>query len=249
MTGTTSYVFARNALDLVAARLAEAGTPDDFMAEVDALVNNERHRLARSDTIEPDGNLEVGRESENAQIVFNALGVMDRANAADGRLWTYLAFTTFRSYMEKRWPLDPTKNWKGRVEDRWLMIRTTRQGLVRHGIARLWWIANLTYDAHLDNKLSARTADPFAYSNWVLTNEDRVQAIFEREVGSAPRVLTAAIDTMASVTTRSHSQLAKHFMKELTAASAYRDLEVLEPSALERLLSDLLPLDGVGRTR
>lgn len=238
---TKGSAFTQNALDLVASRLSKAEGPDDFLREVDVLLEDPANSLVRPDTIEPAKELQVGDEPDNARVVFEALGAMDRANAADGRLWSHLAFTTFRPYMQKRWPLDPDKNWRGRVEDRWLMPRATRQRLVRHGIARLWWIPNLTYDARLSNKLSAASEDPYAYSNWVFAYEDRVQAIFEREAGSAPQALIAAIDTMASVTTRNSGELVKDFMKEVTAASAYRHLDLLDRSAMVEVMVDLLP--------
>ncbi|CAL8973979.1 hypothetical protein PROP_01305 [Propionicimonas sp. T2.31MG-18] len=238
---TKTYAFTLNALDLIASRLESAENPGDFLREVDVLLEDQANLLVRPDTVEPSSELKVGHEPENARVVFEALGAMDRANAADGRLWTHLAFTTFRPYMSQRWPLDPDKNWRGRVADRWLMPRATRQNLVRHGIARLWWIPNLTYDAHLSNKLSAASGDPYAYSDWVFAYEDRVQAIFEREAGSAPQTLVAAIDAMAAVTTRNHGDLVKDFMKEVTAASAYRSLDLLDRRAIVEVMMDLIP--------
>ena len=75
---------------------------------------------------------------ENGPKVHDYLGEMDRANAADPRLWTYLAFVTYRTYMEERWSLNGVSKWKNRVNSRWLLNRVTRGSIVRHGIARLW---------------------------------------------------------------------------------------------------------------
>ena len=60
--------------------------------------------------------------------MYEYLGVMDPANASDRRLWTYLAFATYRDYMEARWPLAEVRNWKNRAETRWLMPAPTAGG-------------------------------------------------------------------------------------------------------------------------
>lgn len=230
----------QNALDLLQERLRTAESPGDFLVEADAILADNAHLLRLPILVEAAAPLEPSQEPENARILYEAIGAMDRANAADGRLWTYLAFVTFRPYMERRWPLGNVRNWRSRVETRWLLVRSSRPRLVRHGIARLWWIAHLTYDAGMKQNLAKEHLDTYAYTRWVLANEDRVQAIFEREVGASPAVLVAAIDAMAAIETRSHSSLVKGFMKELTLASAYRDLDTLEPATLAEINQELI---------
>jgi hypothetical protein len=156
------------ALVSMKAALDKADSPADFYAEVDAILAQPSNVLELPfDTEQPDpldagGVSATGRDVDNAPLVYEFLGPIDRANASDRRLWTYLAFVTYRDYMEKRWPLDSSAGWKRRVETRWLMLNATRGRLVRHGIARLWWIASLTYDPKCQHALSKATGDPFA---------------------------------------------------------------------------------------
>lgn len=130
MTNPT-YALSRNALDLLAERLDSSETPDDFFAEADIIITDSANLLEMPFSILPEEDLTYGQEAANARIVYNAIGALDRANAADGRLWTYLALATFREYMEVRWPLTRVKNWKSRAQTRWLMSRASRQLLAR----------------------------------------------------------------------------------------------------------------------
>ncbi|WP_282006663.1 DUF6339 family protein [Propioniciclava sinopodophylli] len=234
------YILNRNAIDLLSDRLASSETPGDFLAEADAIVRDPANLLPYSAAFALTEDLEPGDEPTNSIKVFEALGVMDRANAADGRLWSYLGLVTCRQYMEERWPLGSVKNWRSRVDSRWLMTRPTRTRLVRHGIARLWWIANLTHDPQLEQELSRDAHDPYACTRWVMANEDRIQAIFEREAGSSPRVMLASVNAMASVDTGSRGALVKRFMKDLTLTLAYRDLSVLTDAQLTEVCSGLV---------
>jgi hypothetical protein len=58
-----------------------------------------------------------------------------RATAADPGVWTWMAVAVLKPYMERRWPVDLSKKvpwW--RYNDR---------GILRNGVSRLWWAAEL----------------------------------------------------------------------------------------------------------
>ena len=219
------------------------GTPEDFLAAADSIVVNPSNQLALPVSLGiPDGLSVEGSRSvdiENAPRVHEYFGEMDRANASDARLWTYLSFVTFRSYMEERWPLlsDVDDSWKSRVRDRWLLHNgsITRGRLVRHGIARLWWVAHLTYDP--DSSSNATADDAYAYTKEVFKSEDRINALFDREVGAIPTVMKAVLTHAAELGTAAKDKYIQSIMRYLRLVNGYRDIGVLDQSTINNLVA------------
>ncbi|WP_404386955.1 DUF6339 family protein [Knoellia locipacati] len=176
-------------------------------------------------------------EFNNAVAIYEALGAMPRVAAADERLWTYLALGPFRPYMEGRWPLDGLRSWKKRTQDRWLIKSATYGTLIRHGIARLWWLAELTYDPTLQSPLSRELEDPWAYLRVALANEDRIVAIFDRDSGLNPTLRLALLE-FCHRNEPSEAEL-RSLMKEVTLLAGYRDLSAVDPASLLPLLEEL----------
>lgn len=240
--GAARALTRRALLDLQEA-LEIAERPEDFLAHATAIVTNLSNTLALPyDSGDADplivGALgSRGRDIYNAAPVYEFVGAIDRANASDGRLWTYLAFVTYRDYMEQRWPLVGDK-WKNRVRDRWLLTGSTRGSLIRHGIARLWWIANLTYDPHLEQPLTSSTGDAFAYTKAILGNEDRVLGLFDREAGGIPSVVRGVLDHVESDPSRSADTYIRKLMKEVTLAYGYRDLMAMTKDQVRVLIDE-----------
>lgn len=244
---TRARALTHNALLRIKEALDEEGiTPEEFLGRADAIISEPSSVLELpNDTSDPDPLNSgppgaSGRDVSNAPLVYEFLGAMDPANAADGRLWTYLAFHTYRSYMEQRWPLDPAnENWQNRVTTRWLLLNPTRGRLVRHGIARLWWIASLTYDPRREHPLSSASGDPFAYTAAVLGHEDRVIGIFDREISALPSVVRAVLEHASAKTANSTDSHIRTVMKELTLVYGYRDIGILNSEELTELLDQI----------
>lgn len=223
--------------------LERATSPEEFLAAATGVVTNPAHQLLLP--VDPGipepldiGSPRVqGRDVPNAELVYEYVGAIDRANASDGRLWTYLAFATYRTYMEGRWPLD-VANWKGRVQDRWILGNPTRRLMVRHGIARLWWVADLMFDPACQFPLSAASGDPYAYVKAVLSNEDRVIGLFDREVSAVPTVTRALIEHAESSARSARDAHVRDVMKDLTLEFGFRDLGLVEPTAIRELIDD-----------
>ncbi|MGY4857713.1 DUF6339 family protein [Cryobacterium sp. AP23] len=232
-----------DALSAIGEALTRATTPEDFLAEVDVIVSDPGNLLKMPfETGQPDPLTTTKHDSQddkNAPRVYGWLGAIDPSNASDPRLWTYAAFVSYRDYMLVRWPLIADKRWKNRVMSRWLISNASRPNLMRHGIARLWWITSLTYDAKCAHPLAAESQNPFAYTAYVLQNEDRVVALFERESGSVPKLARAVLEHLAADDTRATGQYIKNLMKEITLVYAFRDLEVLDDGQIRRLVLDL----------
>lgn len=230
-------------IDMKAA-LDAAESPEDFLAAADDIIRRPENvlelpvDLGEAQQIAPTPG-KSGVDVDNGPLVYEYLGAMDPANASDRRLWTYLAFGTYREYMEQRWAIGSVGNWKGRVEDRWLMLNATRGSLVRHGIARLWWVTSLTYDPKVEFPLSAASDDPFAYGRAVFRNEDRINALFDREAGALPPLVRAVLEHAAQAKEQATDGHIRALMKEVTLVYGYRDLGFLDADAIADLVKDL----------
>lgn len=226
-------------LDIYTA-LESAANPEEFFSSIDAIITKSDNQLllpvslGTPDPLKVEGTRAV--DVDNGPHVHQYLGEMDRANASDARLWSYLALATYRSYMEKRWPLVVSSAdadaWKRRVRDRWILHAgsVTRGRLVRHGIARLWWVSHLTYVPMASEGIAKN--DPYAYAREVFKSEDRLNAIFDREVGAYPKIMRAVLDHAAQLENKATDKYLHKIMQYLTLVHGYRDIGVLDFSVI-----------------
>lgn len=244
----SASVFTENARIAVTDALAQAPSPADFLAQVDSISGeSENVRLLPYDLGEPELLRPPVRgtasDAENGPAVFEYIGALDASNASDPRLWTFLSFNTYREYMETRWPLQGD-GWRQRAETRWILGGSTRGKLVRHGIARLWWVTNLTYDAKCEYPLSQISDDPFAYTRAAFRNEDRINALFDREAGAIPSLTRAVLEHASERRAFARDKHVRAVMKELTLVMGFRDLGLLPEDALVQLIDEVRPRYG-----
>ncbi|MBM6622267.1 DUF6339 family protein [Arthrobacter sp. JSM 101049] len=231
--------------------LDAANTYEDFLAHADTIVHREENQLELPVELGAPEHLDAtkvaGRDVQNAPLVYEYLGALDRANASDRRLWTFLAFSTYREYMENRWPLAEVRNWKGRVRDRWLMGNSTRGRLIRHGIARLWWVSSLTYDPQTKHPLAQAAGDPFAYTREAFKNEDRLNALFDREAGALPDLVRSVLEYATQGGPQATDKHLQVIMKEMTLVYGYRDISYLDADGLRSLVAESAPPVPAGK--
>ncbi len=138
---------------------------------------------------EPDG--ENLKDLENAIRVHKALQQLTPLQARDPRVWTRLAHVDCWRYMRERWPVerwekDGADKAARNVVERYFVPRTDSRALLRNGIARLWWTAQLTYDSTRDN--------PYELTAVLLSSLDITQQILERNMGRGPKILTGFLE-------------------------------------------------------
>lgn len=240
--------FTESALVKIRLNLEVAESPSAFLAFADDLLSNSENLLALPYTTGGLPDLVAGSnremsEAANAKALYEALGAMPRVAASDPRLWNYLALGPFRSYMATRWPLEGTRNWRGRIEDRWLLNRPTMGSLIRHGVSRLWWLAELTFDAPCMRPLSAQTHNEWAYLETALLKEDRVMAVFDRDFGSITNVRFALLEHLANLGQNATQSTVRSVAKEITLLNGYRDLNIPSHEQLLDAIKELTPAE------
>lgn len=241
---TIKHALTQDAVNLLTYELRQNESAPDFLHAADQIVSNPKNRIPLPEALELPEQLAPGQKNDasNAILLYEALGEMSPANAADPRLWTYLTFVSLREYMEDRWnPMDQS-NMESYVRDHWLMNSQSARIRVRNGAARLWWVAHLTVDNEFKYELSQELNDPYAYTKWVFGNENRRQSLFERNIGRSPVIRWAAMETLAKDTSTDVSNVTKRFFRRLNLQAGFQRLEKLpdvEVKALmERTLED-----------
>lgn len=237
---TVSSIFTNDALALLDARLEDAEHANEFLLAADEMAQDPMYLLTLPTSIEFTEELVVDNDGENATHIYEAVGTLDRANASDPRLWSYLSIIALRDYMLQRWPLEDPAKFKNLARDHWLLTSSSPRRMMRNGSARLWWVADLTYDPDLEHPLSRETGDAFAYTRWVLENENRRQSIFERQLGRSPRLRWAVLEALQDIHGDSSSDRSKALLKKVYLHTGYQRLEALPDDELKQVVYDLL---------
>lgn len=127
---------------------------------------------------------------ENSMRVHRSLPKLSRLQARDPRLWTRLAHVECWPYMIKRWPVgqnsENEKKQVNKVLSRYFVRQSQSRALLRNGISRLWWIAELTFDPLRDN--------PYELTTVLLAALDITQTIMERNFGRSNSIATAFLE-------------------------------------------------------
>lgn len=223
-----NQTFTKDALTILDRRLEESADPVTFLHAVDEIASDPAYTLQLPFSINLEAPLLVEADGTSAQTLYEAIGGWSAADAADPRLWSYLALVPLRDYMMQRWGMEKDgKDFRTRVRSRWMLQRPEARGLIRNGISRLWWVAKLTHDPFFAHPLSAASSDPFAYTKWTFEKQNRVQNIFERQIGNSPDLMWAVIESLADDAADPSKDTSKTFLKDVHLAAGYQRLEVL----------------------
>lgn len=161
---------------------------------------------------------------------------LSRADASDPRLWTRLTHVEFWPYMRDRWPVK-----RGEIKfvlRRYFVHGHGSRALLRNGVARLWWLAELTYDPEREN--------PYELTDVLFSDLDLVAQLTERNYGRAPKIMKGFLEFLAErrdllltggdVNRRRLRQLAIH-VNQIGGATL---LDFMTKAELHQLLQDQL---------
>jgi hypothetical protein len=130
-------------------------------------------------------------ELENTITLHSALKDLTPSQAADERLWVWLAHGPYWEYMRNRWPAEnATEGQLSRYLLEHYFLGDART-LVRHGLARFWWYGHCTYDAGAE--------DPYAFTRLLLRTSDARQSLTERRFWRNREVLRGLLRRVAQL--------------------------------------------------
>lgn len=109
---------------------------------------------------------------------------LSESQASDERLWVGMAFDCFFDYMVKRWSINSEVD----IMNHYFFAYSKQRSLMRHGLARLWWIGHMTHDSDRKN--------PYELTEFILEDSDYISSIFERNFSNNKIVLRAMMDAL-----------------------------------------------------
>lgn len=181
----------------------EAGSPPDLV------VNPDRH---------------TADDAENAVRIYKWLPDIDKTQAADPRLWTTLGLREFWRYMQQRWPVESASTVTSRY-----FVTGGRKALNRHGIARLWWGAALTYAPWEQSEQLTifKSEDPARFTRVFFSQQQYAVDLMERNQGASLLLRTCVLAALEEVgpTVTQRDDLSQRVGKNLNLLLQTQQLE------------------------
>jgi hypothetical protein len=170
----------------------------------------------------------------NAKKIYEAFGEkkFDLQYAFDEKIWVYLVFTEYWSYMKKRFPID-NENSSSRLANRYFFGKNPER---RHELARLYWIPYLTAqdDGGLNKYELTEIAFEFA---------DPSSAIIERNIGRNPKIVRSSLRAIKN--NLEHKKIKNRsifssFAKRVNNFAGSVILDYYEEGELDKMFTDML---------
>ena len=86
---------------------------------------------------------------KSAIALYDAYKTLKPLQAINAQFWESLALTDLFPYMQQRWDLKKAKDLKQSILNHFTV---KSHGIMRHGLAGLWWLTYLSVDESRDNK-------------------------------------------------------------------------------------------------
>ena len=119
--------------------------------------------------------IEDGKPSsdfENVKTIHSALRFIEPRLLAYEGIWVYFTHIYFWQYMQNRWVKD-SKVTLETIKDRFFLNASSDRGLLRNGIARLWFLGHVTFDSENDN-------NHYHLTETLLSNQEVLTSLAER---------------------------------------------------------------------
>lgn len=129
-------------------------------------------------------------DNKNARIVYEHLKGLNPVQAVSSELWTYMTHIQFPNYMAKRWKINDNndeRKLKEVIKQRYFAIRGGK-GIIRNGIARLWWAGYWGYDENRE--------DPYELVDVILDKQEIYEHISERSYNRNKNILIASLEAI-----------------------------------------------------
>lgn len=120
----------------------------------DVFPYDEGNLLVTPQVHKPEGLLDKMKPTTDGDFVsaialYEAYGALSPLQAVNSQFWESLALTDLFPYMKQRWNLLNAKDLKRSILNH---FQVKSHGILRHGLAGLWWLVHLTVDDSRDDK-------------------------------------------------------------------------------------------------
>jgi hypothetical protein len=151
----------------------------------------------------------IDSDCNNAITLHQNLKGLTRSMATDERLWAGIAVTIGYDYLLYRWSIDKLT----KLTYRWVFYTPGRRKLFYHGIARLWWYAELTYDKNAD--------DPYHLTRFVYKYPHIMEKMIYRNYSMSERIRFSIIKALSDMNESGH------IIKYSDMTKVYKDISNL----------------------
>lgn len=122
---------------------------------------------------------------ENIKRIYKYMSALSESQASDERIWSAYTLSVFADYMRYRWPAES----ETAMMNHYFFSYSPKRSLFRNGIARLWWIGHLTYDA-------SREDNKFALTEYVCSKQDHINLLLDINFGNNPNIVRAVVKAL-----------------------------------------------------
>ncbi len=164
----------------------------NWLIEMFEKSENNNFEVSSKIEVEPF-NLIIGgpeTDKQNARTIYEHLKELSPVQAVSAELWTYMTHIQFPKYMANRWKINDNENeqkLKEVIKQRFFAIRGSK-GVIRNGIARLWWAGYWGYDENRE--------DPYELVDVILDKQERYEHISERSYNRNKDILIASLEAI-----------------------------------------------------
>lgn len=201
---------------------------DEFVTENKRIVVTELPEL----TIPENG---LFYEYENAVKLYKHLPDLNRTQATDKRIWTFLSHAPYWQYLKARWPLPDGSSGKRKIIthilDHWFLEES--KAFSRHGIASLWWGAFITYDDTREN--------PFELTREFFSKQDYKRVILEENICFYKPLVHAILEYIVENKDLFENQWApkvRFLIRKLNFISGYKILSSLLKPSIKKIIDE-----------
>lgn len=171
-------------------------------------------------------------DSENARIVYSHLKELKPVQAVSAELWTYMTHIQFPEYMANRWKINDNKDEKKLrevIKQRYFAIRGGK-GVIRNGIARLWWAGYWGYDENRE--------DPFELVDVILDKQEIYEHISERSYNRNKNILIASLEVIKQKNFNTREVRALYV--KINSYGSDKHLDSLDIDAAREMIEELI---------
>lgn len=172
-------------------------------------------------------------DKENARIIYSHLKYLKPVQAVSSELWTYMTHIQFPQYMASRWKINYNENEKKLkevIKQRFFAVRGSK-GVIRNGIARLWWAGFWGYDENRE--------DPFELVDIILDRQEIYEHISERSYNRNKNILIASLEAIKKNGMYSRDP-SRALFKKINSYGSDKHLDALDLDAAREMVAELV---------
>lgn len=172
-------------------------------------------------------------DKQNARIIYSNLKELKPVQAVSTELWTYMTHIQFPEYMASRWKIKDNENEKKLkevIKQRFFAIRGSK-GVIRNGIARLWWAGYWGYDENRE--------DHFELVDIILDRQEIYEHISERSYNRNKNILIAALEAIKENDMYSRDP-SRALFKKINSYGSDKHLDALDLDTAKEMVAELV---------